>query len=229
MPPKGKYRKKKKRSSTYRKLKWKPLVNPRKGVIKTLVVPDGQYVRLPMTARFTLNPAAGGSDRVICSANDLYDPTLNTGAYQPLGFDQWMAFYTHFTVWRSSIKITLLNSAASVCWAGIKLRPSSTAVTDFEEFSQHPKGPITKLTGTGGSGTTTLRYGHKMSTYFGRSVLNDDIFRGTVSSSPSELAYYHISVHSIDGTNDPGDIYGLVEIVYDVYLHERKNLTESQA
>lgn len=199
--------------------------------IRAQVTPNTMYIVLPMTLRFTLNPDSGEPANYVISANDCFDPTGQAGLYQPMGFQQYMALYNQFTVWKSKISATFISSGDSPSTASgfacIKIRDISTPITEGDQILDSPRGPNSILTNSNAKGWTKLNYGYKMSKFFGRAVTKDDKYEGHINTSPDEQAYYHVSLVTLTETEDVGAMYCMVKVVYYCQLSERKSLPVS--
>lgn len=215
------------KSDTATLLTWNPTYKIHR--IPQLIVPDGLIVNLPFSYRDVINPAASGVGTITCIANDVYNPVA-TGE-QAHGFDQWMSFYNHFVVLKSSIKFTAVSdSAATSTGAGyvtVALRDDATLITDADDVINAPKSRTKLMTATGAGGTATIKYGYKMNDFFKSDVTQDDSFEGTTAASPSEKAYYHCSLSALGAGADIASTYIKIDCVYTLLLRERKDLSPS--
>ena len=71
--------------------------------------------------------------------NCLYDPYLSVGGTQPLYFDQLAAIYSHYTVMKSRIKVTMIPNTVEPFVGGICVDDDSLlAVTELQVLAQQP-------------------------------------------------------------------------------------------
>lgn len=148
----------------------------------------------------TLNPGVAGiaADYVI-SANGLFDPNVTGVGHQPIGFDQMMQMYNHYTV--IGAKLTAIFSSIDTVYeqiVGIAQVADATAITNGQEAVEN--GLVTfKMLQQAGTAKQIVQMTSPLSIgkFMGRrSILSEDDFRGTSLSNPTEQAYFHlISYH----------------------------------
>lgn len=71
------------------------------------VCPDAIVVKLKYATSYRITSALFEKT---FRGNGLYDPDQSGVGHQPLGFDQWMAFYAKYRCYASRIKVTILNN-----------------------------------------------------------------------------------------------------------------------
>ncbi len=168
------------------------------------------------------------------NANGCYDPDSSGAGHQPHGFDQWMAFYNHYTVESVSVKLTVLKddtTSGSPGIIGISLAPDTTTtdLSTLSKYLEYPYRSNTKISGIVSqmalpqASTLYWKPDLKMFLNAGKSMVNESQFRGNVSSNPSEGAILNISKYPLNG-NTAIDCQCLVEINYDVVFTEPKVL-----
>lgn len=203
-------------------------------------MPNKKPVRLRYVETFTLNPVAGAKSQYVFRANDCRDPNETSTGHQPKGFDQMMAFYHHCTVVGSKITIRAYNNTTAIQIPGMmfcKLSASGTELANastLEELMEEPRLTGRKMAGGLGygsdrSGPNMIVITNKFSAkrFFGkRFMIGDALYRHSTSSSPTEIAYFEISYHSLNG-NDPDNIVVTVQIDYIAVLTEPKQIPGS--
>lgn len=162
---------------------------------------------------------AGG---YVFSANGMFDPDVTGTGGQPMGFDQAMLFFNHYTVHSCKIKViaqansTTLRSNVALITSG-----SSTVTTSIAQLIENGDVNFTLLGYAGQMGssctlTRTLNLGQFQSV---RDVLDDPNMRGDSASNPAEQAYFHIACWNAASATVVGiDFQVLLE--YDVTFHE---------
>jgi len=171
---------------------------------------------------FTSGAAAAGA--YVFSANGLYDPDITSTGTQPMGFDQMMQYFNHYTVHGSRIRVVFgSNSTTLRATVALMVSGSNTAVTSIETAVEN--GDITfqvlEFAGTfGGCATLTrkLDVGRFQAVV---DVLDDPNMRGDATANPAEQAYYHLMVWCADSVSTVS-VGAQVLIEYDVTFHEPK-------
>lgn len=75
-------------------------------------IPDRLYVKLRYREQLAWTQVSGNLADNVYRGNSLFDPDLTGTGGQPLGFDQWAAFYASYTVLASECKVTsMLNGS----------------------------------------------------------------------------------------------------------------------
>lgn len=215
----------KRRRRTYRKrgltgnYVHKPLGNFRKIVTR--------YVE----NQISINPTtAGAADTYVFSANGLFDPNITGIGHQPIGFDQLMLMYDHYTVIGSKIKCTFVNTDnITPAQVGISLRDVPTPEIDIRRSIENSlcKYRTVGSSGSGDSNKTVITYKFSTKKFFKKSqIIAESDYKGSISSNPTEQAYFHCWGAPIINV-DPTAIQLFVEIEYIVLLTEPKLLNLS--
>lgn len=135
----------------------------------------------------------------VFSANGLYDPDITGTGHQPLGFDQLMTFFNHYTVTQSWINVTFLNSATNTpCMVALSVQRASSPLSSYQrvlECGDAVFGNCGAITGSGGPPGTVLRHHVKVANFQSiPNVLNDDTLRGTAAANPATQMYFVLYV-----------------------------------
>lgn len=191
--------------------------------------------RLRYVAQIGINCNLGAVESRIFKANGLYDPEYATGGHQPMGFDQMMLYYNHYTVIGAKITMQYIPSTTAQTvpgYFGILLTdtPSAAAMSIEQLFESGYRTP-TMMGGYVGapfypdsnriSKTFSTKKFFKLSALAGNAT-----YRGNSTSDPAELAFFECWVASIQA-NDPGSLTFLVTIDYIALFTERKVLPQS--
>lgn len=202
-------------------------------------VPNKMLVKLRYADSVEINPGSLGAIAYhTMRANDLYDPDFTGTGHQPKGFDQWTAFYDHFTVLGSKIRVTFTSmddtpSTGTVA-CGIYLDDNSTPPNNVIDFMEERKNTYMTL-GSADSGNSSKVMTRKFSSkkFFGvKNIVGQSLYRGQMGnfgtgSSPTEQAYWQIWATGLNATSDVSGIRVLIDIEYIAVLTERKELTLS--
>lgn len=192
-------------------------------------VRDNQKFNFKYAELFSINPGAVGVlGTQIFSANGLYDPDITGTGHQPMGFDQIIPFYDHYVVIASKITVWFsprnTNTYDQLCM--ITLMDSNTADTDPQTALERPVCVHAMVEGTNGGNPLKLELGANPLRFLGKSGIDDNEIRGTVSTNPTEQCYFHVQSAPVQ-TIDAGqlDCYAVIE--YTAVFVEPKALTGS--
>lgn len=163
----------------------------------------------------------------VFSLNGLYDPNITAAGHQPIGFDQLMPLYDHYTVIGAKARITCTNTSNSLdCIAVAQIKDNSTASTVTSEMVENGNNKYVVLNpNTAGGSTKTMNLGCNISKFLGRKVMSEDDCKGTISSNPAEGVFLHIHLDS-PSTSSVTMRYVMV-IDYIAVLTEPKQLSSS--
>jgi len=176
-----------------------------------------------------VSSGASAAGAYIYSANGLFDPDVSGTGGQPMGFDQMMTFFNHYTVVASKITvIAQTNSTSLRSTCGLLVSGSSTATTNIEQLVENGDCQFYVLSYAGqfgGTATMTrrLNIGRFQSV---ADVMDDPNMRGDSASNPAEQAYYHIVCwNSASATVITVDCQVLIE--YEAVFHEPRKASLS--
>lgn len=188
------------------------------------------------TLEETIDPSTATAGILEFSCNGLYDVEPAVGGHQPMGFDEMMTQYDHYTVVSSKIKFTCMPAAGEDP-IGFILGITDTSGTTYglQRMSEQPGSSKVHLTSdlalaSGGPSKVVLtktwslkkRHGVKP---MSASALAD--WRGSASGNPNEEEYFHLEAQSLNSSADPSPVYVFVEAEYNVIFSERKKTVES--
>lgn len=163
----------------------------------------------------------------VFNASSCYDPDTTGVGSQPLGFDQWMAFYDHFTVKSSKIRVIGVSNSSNPVMVGVRLTDSTSSIADSITF-------VEQANATFGVGGNLYNHGKELNLkydihkFFGvRDLLDATEYKGSAGGNPSENAYFHVAVFNPQSTQSSTASGVYVYITYDVVFSERKALSAS--
>lgn len=178
----------------------------------------------------SINPGAGGgADEYVFSANGLYDPNVTGTGHQPLGFDQLMAMYNHYTVIASTITVMARNADSTYGqFLGVRLAGAVAESTDPQQIIENGRCTYRMLNQGGQSNDqATVSYGCNVSKFLGRpNILSEDDLRGTLTTNPAEEAYFKVFGFA-DQAVDGNQIIFAVQIDYVAIFTEPVLMTTS--
>lgn len=200
---------------------------------KTPLFPIRKYVKSQLYYEDGIirTTTVGGTAIYTFSANGLFDPNITGTGHQPIGFDQMMALYEHYTVIRSHIKVTFFNSSAEPARVAIYLSPDNITPsrTAIMENGLIKTRMISGDTGAGTHRQATIELTCDVPKYFGKSyqsILAETEMSGTIAANPAEQVYFVIAIWNPVGIDDAN--VGLdVVLSYDSMYWEPKKLASS--
>lgn len=176
-----------------------------------------------------LDPSSGGVPAThVFSMNGLYDPDISLTGHQSLAFDNMMLFYNHYTVIGSKARMTFQNTDTSYCQT-IHCQLKDTSSTTVNTVGALENGLCKYLTlGPHGSGNAikVMTIPCSPNKFFGKKVLQDDIYRGDASNNPTEQVYLHITCTPPSGV-DTSKVRFTIELDFISILSEPKQLAQS--
>lgn len=181
---------------------------------------------------FTGSVACGVSTNAayVISANGAFDPDITGTGGQPMGFDQMMTFYNHYTVLRSRISVLFFNLSSTVFpTVALSVSGSSTVTSSVEQLVEN--GDLAMhwigVTGTRG-GDVKLSRAVDVAKFQGiDDIMDDPNMRGDSASNPAEQVYYHLNNFNSQGTAAVTVAFqGLIQ--YDTMFHEPRKGSLSQ-
>lgn len=200
------------------------------------VFPNSYTARLRYVDEVTIDAGPAGIGYHAFKANDCYKPNHNATGHQPKGFDNLMAQYDHFTVVGSRITVEdcpIGAGGVNPAYFGIYLSDNGSSVTGHtigstgmaDLLESRTTGPYTiaGLSGQAGNRKIIRRNFSAKKFFRKKCLVGDSLYRGTVTSSPAEQAFFEVWCASIHG-NDPGSIRVRVTVDYMVVFTERKYL-----
>lgn len=175
----------------------------------------------------TLDAAAGSFTTYVFSANGLFDPNVTGTGHQPRGFDQIMAMYDLYQVIGSKIYVEFFNSASGgsqePCLVSlIATNQASIGASGIFDMFEQPN-QITRAMAPNQSDSIRMSLKCDPSKLLGYDH-KDGSLKGAAGSNPVQQVYYTLAQASSNGVaQNPGGIYALVTIIYDVIFSAEKN------
>jgi hypothetical protein len=177
----------------------------------------------------TITSGASSAGTYVFSANGCFDPDITGTGGQPMGFDQAMVFFNHYTVRRSRVRVVFLTNSTNLrATVALSVSGSSTAVSVIENLIENGDCTFQVLEYAGAmGGTATMTRSLDVGKFQDvPEVMDDPNMRGDAASNPTEQVYYHLSVwNSASAATLSTDFQILIE--YDVIFHEPRKGTLS--
>lgn len=184
---------------------------------------------------FSLSGTTGGLIGVTYAVNlnGLYDPWQGVGGTQPMGFDQWMAFYLRYKVTAVEVLIRAMPvegalwSTTAGSFIAFQVKNSSLAPTavitgaDYATVKQRAQGDalFVDITNKGGNQKAMSL---SMATIEGKPLWSDN-YSGSATGNPGNLIQLELGVGNANGL-DASTCNCIVEVRYKGYFYERASL-----
>lgn len=165
--------------------------------------------------------------RYVFSANGIFDPNVTGGSLSPAGFSQLMTNYEHYVVTHSQMQVIFTNNGTTPALVALALHSDNVGSTDPNNMLELPFEQLVQLEpATAYGASKTLSMSANLSRFFGINVLqNSALYRGDLTSNPSEQAFYHCLCYGLKGGT--ADVYITVKIEYTAMFTEPRELTPS--
>jgi hypothetical protein len=181
-----------------------------------------------------VSSTTGVPNGYVFSANGLYDPNITGAGHQPMGFDQLMLFFEHYTVLQAKITATIFNSQSGGVMArgAVYLSPGTTILTNPQQIMENGQLVSAFLYGLNTQGSIhEFSLDVDIANQFGRvgrkrELIEDATLSGSSAANPSEQSYFIISVWDPFGANTIGWFADVV-LEYDAVFWEPKKITVS--
>jgi len=162
-------------------------------------------------------------------ANDLYDPDFSSTGHQPMGFDQLMLWYNHFTVRRARLICNFKNTGSTNPTVCIRVDGDSTALTSTSRILElgNCVSEILEYKGVQGS-TKQLELSVDIAKLQGvsqKTITADANLRGSAAASPVEVSYFHVTMWDSNAATGSGTCDFILE--QEATFYEPRDLSTS--
>jgi len=193
--------------------------------------PDSIMSRHRSVTILNSDPASSGKLVWVFSANGMF-------VRQPMGFDEMMARYNHFTVVGSKITVKAFPFVVGNVDPGMIIITTSaneetdTTYASLEHLLEQRLSTGKKMVGsqgvtTAGGGTVICSARFSAKKFFGtKFIVGGSQYRGSSTANPTEGAFFNVHHHSI-AANNPGALSLVVQIDYIAVFSEPKHMARS--
>jgi hypothetical protein len=178
---------------------------------------------------FSLTSTTGAVASYVFSANGLYDPNITGTGHQPMGFDQMMVSYDHYTVLGARIRInarvgSVTNTFPTVA---VSISASATPITNSQQITECGNAVLQFLYPQGiYGGMRTLENAVNISKFGGvRDILDNPYYRGDIAANPAEQLYFHVQTWDTELITCATSIDVVIE--YEAIFTEPRQLSQS--
>lgn len=166
------------------------------------------------------------------TANGLFDPDITGTGHQPMGFDQMMSFFRHYTVIGSKIIVSPQkygDDAGVTSWVAVTVQRGGSGLTSWSRLLENGNCVMSPL-GSGADNAGPLPGILQNSVNVGAfqgvpDPMDDDTLKGDSGSNPATLISYAINFYASATTTG----HGLATIVveYDAVFTEPLQMAQS--
>jgi len=196
-------------------------------------IPTGQRTTMKYVTRINMGSGATNFTQYVFRAFSIFDPDQTGVGHQPMGHDQWAAFYRRYRVLGSKISVVATNNyepAAGGVHFPVRLvvmiASTGTGMATSDQSSEMPISNHTLMSGASGSiGRVSLPYISAVKAQGTIAAKTENDYAAFFGQNPVRDNYYHITCEQ--GGAGTIDAQAIVEIVFDVWMDEPVDLLES--
>lgn len=216
-----------------------------KSFIRTAQVADATMLKFKYSATVGFNCTAGVPAFYQFAGNSLYDPDISGTGHQPLGFDQWSAFYNKYCVTGSKIRAvytltttsTVAQQSVKFCLVPLASDVDSSVITSATDITQviEQRGAKWRqgnvVTALPSAILSNYLPTYKVDGVPKMKITIDNEYTGLtgntgVGTSPGNLTRWILGVQSVDDTSNLAGFL-TVDIVYYAKMYDKKALNQS--
>lgn len=190
---------------------------------KALIAPNRCITKLPYNWRSSqITDGVFGNSIQQFRINSIFDPDYTGVGSQPMGRDEYAAFYERYTVYAAKIDIDVISLNEATLFATV-VSTDSTFPATLEEIDENKYGrTLSCRVGI----PNRISYYIDMKKFFGLRSLEDDKYRTLCTANPGDLCYLSFTTAHLDGTSSVS-CYVTVRITYYVKFDTMLLLTQS--
>jgi len=197
-------------------------------------VPSNALVKLRYCQTISIDAAAGVTNSRLFRCNSLYDPDYSStdpSQHQPLGYDQWMAFYSQYCVLGSKMVAQPINTQTTVpLQFGIALRQGGiTLAVDpihLREQGDSSWNYAGNMVTSGRCKPVVKKFSTKRFLGY-KNPQDETACKASESGNPAESAYYQVWCAAADGSSNPAPCTFQITIDFIAMLSQPKQLIQS--
>lgn len=200
--------------------------------------PSRKIVRLRYAENINLNATGTGTPvHHTFSANGMYDPNISGVGHQPMGFDQWLAIYDHYTVLGSKCTVRYIPTTATdfapMAFGCMLTDDTTFPYTDLDAILESRAGGRNyrlgaTLNSATSKGLSVTRFFSAKKALGRPTVVGEEELKGSSITNPTEQSHFQVwCVNPTSAGNDPPVCSFMVIIEYIAMLTERRELAQS--
>lgn len=208
------------------RLKANTVSMPRRGLA---TIPDRLFIRANYSSSFVLSSTAVPVSHLFRTS--YFDPDLTGVGHQPLGHDQYNAFYNKYRCYGIAYEITCVNeSGATQADVSLLHRGDASTITNQDtlweqSYSKH------KILGVEGSGQAVKTFRGRLSAarclgFTKLQFSTDDLTQAGFGSNPFHMGFLHCVSQAVDGSSSVS-VRWRVKLTLSLEIFNRVTLTQS--
>ncbi len=204
-----------------RRVRGRQVFQPSKWNPRLSGMPDRLFVKLRYATPLELTSGASTASHTY-RANSLFDPDFTGVGHQPMGFDQYAAFYDRYYVTSCSMKVLCTSSTSKAVRVTIIPQNVSSVSADQNSLAERPRSRTGLISNS--DGVLQLHASNSTKAVTGEQYTDD--MTALVGANPNVPWFYIISTHAVDlSTSSMLDIS--IELLYTCQFFHKKPLTGS--
>lgn len=194
-------------------------------------IPDATVVKLKYCDDIVVSvPNIATGSNYLFRCNSIYDPDQSSIGHQPLGHDQWAAFYQRYVVTKATITATFKTQQDGVNGTNVGICTIANVgetITSPDSFMESNRTSYAYVSPQ--VGVTSVSKTFYPNHFFGNDNIIDDDSKGAIfGSNPIDGAYWQLKMWHPNQSNPvPHTCYVNVAITYECVLRERKEIPAS--
>lgn len=162
-------------------------------------VPQAMNVKLKYTD--SISVTSGTANAFTFGLNSMYDPNISGIGHQPMGYDQWTAFYDKYRVNACKVKLTVVNGYNPLSstqplyigiWPDYQYSGSALNLTKLLEQPNVSYDFVTAELGGGSDSIKSIEFYTSCANYFGLTKAQysaEESYSAPVTANPTKPAY----------------------------------------
>lgn len=195
------------------------------------ICPDVMRVQLPYSLR--KSAVGGGAVDIVdfvLRGNGPNDPDFAVGGQQPIGFDEWSAFYRRYRVTASKVELFAINDAAVSAFAYIVAQNTSSGIVDKNLVGENQFVKLVNVGQDGASNTGNLSM--YLSTAQVRGGPQDIVqyeqdLSALTGTTPTQEWFWHVGAYGMGDSNTNFDVDLELRVTYYIDFYDRQTLSRS--
>jgi hypothetical protein len=158
--------------------------------------------------------------------NSCFDPDFTGTGHQPMGFDQWAAYYNHYVVESVDYEVQLAPTGTVYTYTATYISDDTTVPLNYSEI-QELGGVVAMGVPYASVNTHIFKGTVNIGKFFNReNIASDNELRALTTANPTEIAYLSIYASNADIVTGQ-EFYFAIKLAYKVRFMEPKDLAPS--